>query len=82
MLTISLKDAKARFSNLVDGVLQGGFVAITRHGKPVAAPVSLEAREIARKAMEKKPSGLVTHIKTFPGGMFERNRAPSRTVDL
>lgn len=82
MRTISLKDAKAGFSNLVDEAITGEFVTITRHGKPVAALVSVEAAEIARKAMEKKRPGLVAYLQTFPGETFERNRAPSRTVDL
>ncbi len=82
MLTINLKNAKAAFSNLVDGAIRGEFVTITRHGKPVAALVSVEAGEIARKAMERKRSGLVAYLRTFPGGEFERNRAPSRDVDL
>ncbi len=50
MLTINLKDAKAGFSSLVDEAIKGEFVTITRHGKPVAALVSVEAAEIARKA--------------------------------
>jgi prevent-host-death family protein len=82
MLTINLKDAKAGFSNLVDGAIRGEFVTITRHGKPVAALVSVEAGEIARKAMERKRSGLVAYLRTFPGGEFKRNRAPSRNVEL
>jgi hypothetical protein len=51
-------------------------------GKPVAALVSVEAAEIARKAMERKRSGLVAYLRTFPGGAFERNRSPSRDIDL
>jgi prevent-host-death family protein len=82
MLTITLKDAKAGFSNLVDEAIKGEFVTITRHGKPVAALVSVEAAEIARKAMEKKRAGLVAYLRTFPGDEFERNRTPSRTIDL
>jgi len=82
MLTINLKDAKAGFSSLVDGAIRGEFVTITRHGKPVAALVSVEAGEIARKAIERKRSGLVAYLRTFPGGEFERNQAPSRDVEL
>jgi prevent-host-death family protein len=82
MLTINLKDAKAGFSSLVDGVIRGEFVTITRHGKPVAALVSVEAAEIARKAIERKRSGFVAYLRTFPGGEFGRNRLPSRTVEL
>ena len=82
MRTINLKDAKAGFSNLVDEAIKGEFVTITRHGKPVAALVSVEAAEIARKAMERKRPGLVAYLRTFPADTFERNPTPSRTVDF
>lgn len=82
MLTINLKDAKAGFSSLVDEAIKGEFVTITRHGKPVAALVSIEAGEIARKAMERRRVGLVAYLRTFPGGEFDRNRSPARSVDL
>jgi prevent-host-death family protein len=82
MLTINLKDAKAGFSNLVDKAIKGEFVTITRHGKLAAALVSIEAAEIARKAMEKKRPGLAAYLKTFPADSFERNRSSSRTIDL
>ena len=82
MLTINLKDAKAGFSSLVDEAIKGEFVTITRHGKPVAALVSIEAAEIARKAIERKRSGLVAYLRTFPGGEFERNASPSRDIEL
>ena len=82
MVMISLKDAKAGFSGLVDEAVKGEFVTITRHGKPVAALVSVEAAEIARKVMERKRGGLAAYLQTFPGGEFERNRSPSRQVEL
>ena len=82
MTTVNLKDAKAGFSRLVDEAVRGEFVTITRHGKPVAALVSIEAAEIARKAIEKKRPGLVAYLKTFPGGECERNKTPSRNIEL
>ena len=82
MRTINLKDAKAGFSGLVDQAIKGEFVTITRHGKPVVALAPLEATEIARRAMEPKRSGLVAYLRIFPGGDFERNRSPSRDVEL
>ena len=82
MLNISLKDAKAGFSSLVDKALKGEIVTITRHGKPVAALVSIEAAEIASKALDKKRAGLAAYLRTFPGGEFERSRAPSRDANL
>jgi hypothetical protein len=50
-------------------------VTISRPGKPAAALVSVEAAEIARRAIERKPSGLVAYLRTYPGGEFGRNRA-------
>jgi prevent-host-death family protein len=82
MLTISLRDAKAGFSSLVDAAVRGEIVTITRHGKPVAALVSVDAAEIARKALTRKRPGLVSYLRTFPGGDFPRNRKPSRDVEL
>ena len=82
MLTINLKEAKAGFSSLVDEAIKGEFVTITRHGKPVAALVSVEAAEIARKVIERSRSGLVSYLRTFPGGEFERNTSPSRDVEF
>ncbi len=82
MPTISLKDAKAGFSNLVDEAIKGEFVTITRHGKPVAVLVSVEAAEIARRALQRKRPSLAAYLRTFPGGEFDRNRAPSRDVEL
>lgn len=82
MQTITLKDAKAGFSSLVDDVIKGDFVTITRHGKPVAALVSIEAGELVRKALERKRAGLVDYLRTIPVDVFERNTSPSRDVDL
>jgi len=82
MLTISLKDAKAGLSNLVDGVIKGDFVTITRLGKRVAALVSIEAAEIACKVMERKRAGFVAYLRTFPGDEFDRSRSPARDVEL
>ena len=82
MSTVNLKDAKAGFSGLVDKAVKGEFVTITRHGKPVAVLVSVEAAEIARKALNRARPGLAAYLRTFPGGEFGRNPTPSRDVDL
>ena len=82
MPTVTLKNAKAGFSGLVDEAIKGEFVTITRHGKPAAVLVSVEAADIARKALAKKRPGLAAYLRTFPGGDFERNRTPSRDVEL
>jgi prevent-host-death family protein len=83
MLTINLKDAKAKFSSMVNEAMNGEVVTITRHGKPVAALVSMAAAEAVRKSMQSKPTGLVRYLKSFPSdSLFERNPLPSRTVEL
>ena len=79
---VYLKDAKAGFSSLVDDVMKGDFVTITRHGKPVAALVSIVAGELVRKALERKRAGFVDYLKTIPVDVFGRNASPSRDVDL
>lgn len=43
MRTFNLKDAKATFSSLLDEAVKGRCTVITRHGKPAAALVSIEA---------------------------------------
>jgi prevent-host-death family protein len=82
MQTINLKDAKAGFSSLVDAVMKGDFVTITRHGKPVAALVSIEAGELVRKALERKRPRFVDYLRTIPIEAFPRNTSPSRDIDL
>ncbi|MBX9467180.1 MAG: type II toxin-antitoxin system Phd/YefM family antitoxin [Rhizobium sp.] len=51
MSTISASDAKLAFASLVDHAANGAFVTITRHGKPAAMLVSVEAGEAAKRAM-------------------------------
>jgi len=82
MASVNLKDAKAGFPKLVDRAIAGEFVTITRHGKPAAVLVSVEAADIARKALDRKRPGLIGYLRTFPGGEFERNRSPSRDAEL
>ncbi|UTY46652.1 type II toxin-antitoxin system Phd/YefM family antitoxin [Sinorhizobium fredii] len=88
MSTVSLKDAKAGFSNIVDQAAAGEFVTITRHGRAAAVLVSVGAAEAAKKALHKEPPSLVQYLKSFPADIdldddvFARNPAPSREVDL
>ena len=48
MPKVNVAEAKARFAGLVDDASRGKFVTITRHRKPAAVPVSIEAAEAAR----------------------------------
>ncbi|MCG5481787.1 type II toxin-antitoxin system Phd/YefM family antitoxin [Sinorhizobium alkalisoli] len=88
MSTISLKDAKAGFSNIVDQAAAAEFVTITRHGRAAAVLVSVRAAEAAKKALRKERPSLVQYLRSFPADLnldddvFARNSAPSREVDL
>jgi prevent-host-death family protein len=85
MSIISLKDAKAGFSAIVDKASGGEFVTITRHGKPAAVLVSVDAAEAAQKAVRWNRKSLTDHLLAFPqlgDDILARNSAPSRDVDL
>lgn len=83
MTTVTLRDAKATFSALVDEAMDGEFITVTRHGKPVAAIVSIEAAEEAKKALQKQKRNFGEYLMSFPGGIaFERDPSPMRDVDL
>lgn len=83
MSRVSLKEAKAGFSGLVDQAVKGEFVTITRHGKPVAALVSIEAAEAARKVLGKSRPNFGEYLMQFPGGIaFERSRSKLRDIEF
>jgi prevent-host-death family protein len=83
MSTVSLREAKAGLSGFVDEAVRGEFVTITRHGKPVAALVSIDAAEIAKRAFHKDRPSLVSYLADLPADLeFERNTSPSRDVDF
>lgn len=81
MATVSVRDVNTDLSELVDEVIKGGSVTITRDGKPVATLVAVESDETQDQS---RRSNLVDFLKTFPepGMVFERNPSPSRDVDL
>lgn len=77
----SVKDAKAGFAALVDEAASGEFITITRHGKPAAVLVSVEAAEAAKKALRKPQANFGEFLMSFPGGI-ELERKPSRMRDV
>lgn len=83
MSTISVAEAKAGFANLVDEAANGDFVTITRHGKPAAVLVSVEAAEAAKKALKRPIPNFGDFLLTFPGGVdLDRNSSKMRDADL
>jgi len=80
MESIQIRDAKAKFSALVEAAERGRPTTITRHGRPAAVVVPVE--DARRLYPENKPS-LVDLLLSFPGDIeFERDQVPLREVDL
>ena len=63
MVTVSLVEAKAHLSKLLDKVENGETVVITRHGKPVA--------NVTPAAQPKQPIPF-EHLRAFRGTMPRR----------
>jgi prevent-host-death family protein len=83
MSSISVAEAKAGFAGLVDEAAKGEFITITRHGKPAAVIVSVEAAEAAKKTLMKPRANFGDFLLTFPGGTdLERDHSNMRDADL
>lgn len=80
MRSMQIRDAKAKFSALVEAAEHGQPTTITRHGRPAAVLVPIE--DARRLYPEGRPS-FADLLLSFPGGTeFERDRTPLREVDL
>ena len=80
MKHMQLREAKARFSEIVDAAIEGEFTTITRHGTPVAMLISIKAAETLPEAKKKS---FVDHLLAFPGPLeIEKDRRPPREIDL
>jgi prevent-host-death family protein len=80
METIQIRDAKAKFSALVDAAERGYPTTITRHGRPAAVVVPVAA---ARRLYPEDAPSFVDLLLTFPDDMsIERDPTPLRDVDL
>ncbi|MBC8792132.1 MAG: type II toxin-antitoxin system Phd/YefM family antitoxin [Tagaea sp. CACIAM 22H2] len=80
MQSIQIRDAKAKFSALIDAAEHGKPTTITRHGRPAAVVVPVED---ARRLYPKSRPSFADLLLSFPGGVeFERDHTPLREVDL
>ena len=80
MKSVSLRDAKAGMSGLIDEVTKGETVTITRHGKPAAVLVSVEAAETL---LNRPKSNFGSFLLSFPGDIdLDRDQSPIRDIDL
>jgi|EndMetStandDraft_4_1072995.scaffolds.fasta_scaffold1886365_2 prevent-host-death family protein len=80
MRTVPVREAKAKFSELIDAAEKGEEIMITRHGKPAAVIISGMK---SAQAAPVKPKSFVDFLMEFPGGSaFERSAMPSRETDF
>jgi len=80
MDSVQIRDAKAKFSALVEAAERGQPTTITRHGRPAAVVVPVE--DARRLYPENRPS-LIDLLLSFPGGIeVERDQTPLREIDL
>ena len=84
-LRVQVRDAKARFSELLDAAERGEETVITRHGKPVARIVREEPEtEPKRVNRPGSPYHRMTFgelIMAFPGPLeIERDQTPFRAA--
>ena len=80
MDTLQIREAKARFSALVDAAEHGRPTLITRHGRPAAVLVPIED---ARRLYPDQRRSFTDLLLAFPGlADGERDRTPLPDVDL
>jgi prevent-host-death family protein len=80
MQSIQVREAKAKFSALIEAAERGQPTTITRHGRPAAVVVPVA--DARRLYPEDRPS-FVDLLLAFPGGVeFERDQSPLREIDL
>jgi prevent-host-death family protein len=80
MKTVQIREAKAKFSALIETASKGEPVMITRHGEAVAALVPVE--DAVRLYSAPKVS-LVDYLMSMPGELdLPRDPSPMRDVEL
>jgi prevent-host-death family protein len=80
MQTIQVRDAKARFSELVAAAERGEPTTITRHGQPAAVVIPVA---MAKRLYPDQQRPFADVLLDYPGGVeFERNTTPVRDIDL
>ncbi|WP_421362592.1 type II toxin-antitoxin system Phd/YefM family antitoxin [Agrobacterium rosae] len=83
MSSISVAEAKAGFAGLVNDAANGEFVTITRHGKPAAVLVSVEAADAAKKALSRSRPNFGDFLLSYPDtAEIGRNPSPMRKSDF
>lgn len=80
MNIMGLRDAKSALSAVVEAAERGEATTITKHGRPAAVVVPVDA---ARALLEQpqRPS-FASLLMSIPSADFERDETPVRDVDL
>ncbi|NDV87194.1 type II toxin-antitoxin system prevent-host-death family antitoxin [Aurantimonas aggregata] len=79
MQTVQVRSAKANFSALVEAAERGEPTTITKHGRPAAVMVPVDA---ARRIYPDK-TDFAEFLMAFPGAdEFDRDQTPMRSIDL
>jgi prevent-host-death family protein len=78
--TVQIRDAKAKFSALVEAAEHGEPTTITRYGRPAAVLVPVE--DALRLYPEGRPSFADLLLACPDVIEFDRDRAPLRELDL
>jgi len=79
MNEINLRDAKANFSAVVEAAERGEATTITKHGRPAAVVMPVEA---ARTLLKGRRPSFASLLMSIPAAEFERDRTPVRDVEL
>jgi prevent-host-death family protein len=79
MRTMQLREAKAKFSALVEAAEKGETTIVTKHGRPAARIVPAEDK---KGGIPQKPN-LVDYLMSMPADIpLKRNRSRPRSVKL
>ena len=82
MKTMQLREAKAKFSALVEAAENGETTVVTKHGRPAAKLVPIKDDRTRRRKV-KKTASLVEYLRAMPADIpLERDQTPPREVDL
>jgi prevent-host-death family protein len=80
MESVQVREAKARFSALIEAAERGQPTTITRHGRPAAVVVPVED---ARRLYPEGRPAFIDLLLSFPGDIeFERDQTPLRDLEL
>ncbi len=80
MKTLQLRDAKASLSALVEAAERGEATVVTKHGRPAAMIVPIEA---GRRLFPTERASFASLLMAIPDDLeTERDQSPVRDVDL